>query len=157
MSDMTFNKLEIIGDVSQISEVRSFLQGSPFEDGSERYIDFNKIIPIPSGIVRQDDINKWRWDNWGIGKNACKQWEDLPNTIVFKTEYLPVLELMKKLSSLFPDIEFMYGFDYANIVEATWDSYHIKDGVEVLIGQYDGRDCPPIFSKKEEHLWDIPF
>jgi len=145
MADFALNKLEIIGNESQVNEVKSFLRGNPFKDGSEQCIDFNKIVPMPPEI-EVEEIFGWRLDNWGVSWNVCDQWIELPNTIIFTTILSPVLELMKKLSVQFPSVEFIYGFDYPDVIESTWDSYSIKNGVEVLIGQYDGEDCPPIFS-----------
>jgi len=39
------NRLEIIGTENQVNEVLDFLRGELFDDGSEMFIDFNKIIP----------------------------------------------------------------------------------------------------------------
>jgi len=146
MAEKVLNKLEIIGNDSQVSKVRNFLRGNPLKDGSEQYIDFNKIIPMPL-IIAPEEIIAWRWENWGNCWGACEQWLDLPNTIIFTTVFTSVLGLVKKLSSQFPDIEFKYGFDYPNVIVPTWDLYFIVDGVVIGNWEYDGEDCPPIFSK----------
>jgi hypothetical protein len=44
------NRLEIIGSDNQVKEIRDFLKGEPFDDGTPMVIDFNKIIPMPKGL-----------------------------------------------------------------------------------------------------------
>ena len=49
------NRLEIIGTENQVNEVLDFLRGEPFEDGSEMFIDFGKIIPMPESLNISSD------------------------------------------------------------------------------------------------------
>ena len=41
------SRLEVIGAEKKMLEVVSHLKGEPFDDGSERKVDFNKIKPCP--------------------------------------------------------------------------------------------------------------
>lgn len=41
------SRLEVTGAKEKMLEVMSHLKGEPFEDGSERKVDFNKIKPMP--------------------------------------------------------------------------------------------------------------
>jgi hypothetical protein len=51
------NKLEIIGTSEQVKEVRDFLKGDNYEDGSPCYVDFNKILPIPEVVNNVGQIH----------------------------------------------------------------------------------------------------
>ena len=44
------NRLEILGTDFQVNKIRDFIKGEPDKDGSERYIDFNKIIKRPEEL-----------------------------------------------------------------------------------------------------------
>lgn len=45
------NRLVIKADEKSVKEVTDFLMGKPFDDGSPRFIDFNKIIPMPESLM----------------------------------------------------------------------------------------------------------
>jgi len=49
------NRLEIVGTEKQVNEVLDFLRGEPFEDGSEMFIDFGKITPMPESLNISSD------------------------------------------------------------------------------------------------------
>lgn len=51
MPNHVINRLTIIGTDEQIKEVREFLKGEPFEDGTEQIIDFNKLKPMPEDLM----------------------------------------------------------------------------------------------------------
>ena len=44
------NRLVIKSSDEQVKEVLDFLRGEPYSNGAERYIDFNKIIPMPEEL-----------------------------------------------------------------------------------------------------------
>lgn len=44
------NRLIIKADNQKVEKVIEFLKGEPYNDGSLRYIDFNKIVSIPEGL-----------------------------------------------------------------------------------------------------------
>ena len=44
------SKLEVIGGKEKMMEVMSHLKGEPFDDGTERKVDFNKIKPMPASL-----------------------------------------------------------------------------------------------------------
>lgn len=50
------NKLEITGRRSQVKEVLSFLRSEPRGDVPERFIDFNKISPMPEELNIKHDM-----------------------------------------------------------------------------------------------------
>lgn len=47
MSDKILNRLEIIGSDEQVKSVLEYIKGNPARNGSERFIDFNKIVEMP--------------------------------------------------------------------------------------------------------------
>jgi len=47
MSEKILNRLEIIGNDEQVKSVMEYIKGNPAKDGSERFIDFNKIVEMP--------------------------------------------------------------------------------------------------------------
>ena len=52
----------------------------------------------------------WCIKNWGSKWNAYEQDFEAPNIICFKTAWDDVTELIKKLSFIFPDVEFHYAY-----------------------------------------------
>lgn len=60
MSDKILNRLEIIGRDDQVQSVRKFINGKPANDGSERFMDFNKIVKMSDelgvDITRSGDL-----------------------------------------------------------------------------------------------------
>lgn len=115
-----FNKLLIIGSDDEVKQVREFLKGEPDYDGSERHIDFNKIIQMPDELYVQSHLEneyferdeypwrKWCINNWGCEQNACCQKSDSLNSISFETKDYPVPILISTLSKKFWKIRFLY-------------------------------------------------
>jgi len=55
------NRLEIIGTKQKVQEVKEFMIGKPYDDGTERIFDFNKLIPMPEEL----DIEISSWGDMG--------------------------------------------------------------------------------------------
>jgi hypothetical protein len=51
------NRLIIKADNQKVEKVIKFLKGKPYDNGSLRYIDFNKIVPIPYYNVWQQEMS----------------------------------------------------------------------------------------------------
>lgn len=130
MSETLFNRLEIIGSRKQVKQVRKFLKGESTEDGTNMFIDFNKIIPSPNQLEQCPD---WNYDNWGTKWNARFQKSTKLNEIIFLTKNAPAEYLMQKLSLIFPDIIFLYQFDEPNVIMEREVFLIIKNGITTEI------------------------
>jgi hypothetical protein len=89
-------------------------------------IDFNKIVPMPEHIYRGNlgrkeiekygaencwydwSIKNWgtKWNSYGYNEHTAENFDG--SSIKFLTAWSSVSDLMKKLSSMFPDIRFDY-------------------------------------------------
>jgi hypothetical protein len=117
------NILTAHGDEKKVRAMFEAIKNDEIGIGS---IDFNKIVPMPEHIYRGDlgseEIEKYGaencWYDWSI-KNWGTKWnsygynehtaENLDgSSIKFLTAWSSVSDLMKKLSSMFPDICFDY-------------------------------------------------
>lgn len=118
------NRLIIKGTKEQIEEVKNFLK--PKEptlwDNQEESVamDFNNITPMPKwvydgvlGIKEEKKYGKencwyeWSCKNWGTKWNAFSS-SSHGNIIEFQTAWRGVADLIRKLSIIFPEIEFEY-------------------------------------------------
>ncbi len=97
--------LEIIGSDEQVREVREFIK-EDIEDGA--YIDFEKIIEIPSNITDYGSLNVWCMVNWGTQMNAFAQIERSESTLRFLTRDYSATRLIIKLSEIFPEVIFHF-------------------------------------------------
>jgi hypothetical protein len=81
------------------------------------FLDFNKIIPMPSDISTEEssaypEWYRWRLQHWGCKGNAIDS--DLIKSgktfsiIGFWTPNAPAIPVIKKLSQLFPKLVFTY-------------------------------------------------
>jgi hypothetical protein len=165
------NRLEIIGKKSEVNKILTAIKGEPFEDGIERRIDFNKILPMPKSLeiesgslgemahqllfgtnkqkfFPRDDAEQkrrfsempfdrqkeavllaidyefnlksfgattwydWAIKNWGTKWNAYHQGDerDAENIIYFQTAWSAPIELMQRLSSLFPKVDLIFNY-----------------------------------------------
>lgn len=118
------NKLTIIGTEDQVNTVKEFIKIEKVEENQEIFghgtIDFNKITPMPKWVFQKnlsfEDEEKygrencwygWSIDNWGTKWNAYQQ-SDLrtkENVLYFTTAWSCPIDLIKKLSWIFPEIE----------------------------------------------------
>ena len=150
MCDNAFNKLEIIGTDDQVKQVREFLKGKPYEDGSECYIDFNNIVKMPEEVINtiksssfcdQIDWYDWSCDNWGTKWNAYTQMEISDNTLGFETAWCGVPGLVQKLSLKFLDVTFSYNWD------DHYDDYHYT----IIGGEIINKSCSDVLYETIGH------
>lgn len=121
------NRITILGTPEQVSEVLEFLKGDPYEDGTPRLIDFNKIIPQPDNIfleslgekereqcAREGRPNWYDWNtkNWGTkwGAYAIKPGEH--NQVIFETAWSFPEPVAHALAARFPNVNMQW--DYAD-------------------------------------------
>lgn len=120
MSYRYYNTLEIIGDEKQIQTLKEFIRGGQDEKGQEIYFDFNKVEKTP--------------ENWGCKYHPFDQEMKEDNVIRYTTVNGKALSVIKKLSTLFPEVIL--------VVESLCDSpddeiYHFKNGEIVKFIDYD--------------------
>ncbi len=72
MPNNIYNTLVVIGTDEQVNQVLEHIKGEPFDDGSEMYIDFNKIIKKPKELdVKSGGIAEtFQFLLFGTGKAA---------------------------------------------------------------------------------------
>jgi hypothetical protein len=117
------NILTAYGDKEKVRAMFEAIKNDEIGAGS---IDFNKIVPMPEHIYRgnlgREEIEKygaencwydWSIKNWGTKWNSYGYDEHTADnfdgcTVKFLTAWSSVSDLMKKLSSMFPDIRFDY-------------------------------------------------
>ena len=116
MGERIRNYLEIFGNDEQIANVCKYIAGKD-EEGKALVIDFNTIEPIPEELKNTNDW-EWAYKNWGSRRNAHNLFDDEENlnyykngNICFITVNGNALELICKLSNIFPDVGFLYHFD----------------------------------------------
>ncbi len=125
MPNHVINKLTIKASEPRVLEVKEFIKIEKTEENQEAYgvgtIDFNKITPAPpwlfQGNLGREQEKKygpencwyeWNRNNWGTKWNAYSQPDErnTENTIFFQTAWNCPLDLIRKLSWIFPDVEF---------------------------------------------------
>jgi len=117
------NILTAHGDEKKVRAMFEAIKNDEIGTGS---IDFNKITPMPEHIYRGDlgreeiekygaencwyewSIKNWgtKWNSYGYNKHTAENFDG--SSIKFLTAWSSVSDLMKKLSSMFPDICFDY-------------------------------------------------
>lgn len=130
MSEILFNKLDIIAGRKQVKEVRDFLKGKPSKEEPNMFIDFNKIIPSPN---ESEEFADWNYDNWGTKWNAFYQKSRKSSQITFATMNCPVPFLINELSCKFPDVIFLYQFDDPEVIGDPEVFLFIKNGIDTEI------------------------
>ena len=176
MSYRYYNTLEIIGEEKQIQEVKEFIRGGLDEMGQEIYFDFNKVEKMPENI--SDDYNdvvikyphpelspdinvmniwngtlgryyNWGYENWGCKYHPFNQQMKEHNIIRYTTVNGRALGIVKKLSTLFPEVIL--------VVESLRDSpddeiYHFKNGRIVKFMEYDYFVSSILFYNREKKI-----
>lgn len=114
------NKLTVLGTDEEIEKVFEFLKGAPYEDGSPRLVDFNKIIPQPAnmfhGGLSEEDRRRcsaegipnwydWNIKHWGTKWGAYSIRQREGNSITFETAWSFPEPVAQKLAKIFPDIK----------------------------------------------------
>lgn len=117
------NILTAHGDEKKVRAMFEAIKNDEIGIGS---IDFNKIVPMPEHIYRGDlgseeiekygaencwydwSIKNWgtKWNSYGYNEHTAENFDG--SSIKFLTAWSSVSDLMKKLSSMFPDICFDY-------------------------------------------------
>ncbi|MFZ5753554.1 MAG: hypothetical protein ACOY3J_04890 [Bacillota bacterium] len=117
------NILTAYGDKEKVRAMFEAIKNDEIGTGS---IDFNKITPMPEYIYRGDlgreeiekygaencwydwSIKNWgtKWNSYGYDEHTAENFDG--STVKFLTAWSSVSDLMKKLSSMFPDIRFDY-------------------------------------------------
>lgn len=126
MNKEFFNRLAIIGSDDEVKQVYEYIKGEPDYDGSEMYIDFNKIIRMPHEVQFQTNIyyenlerdkqpdKVWYKSNWECIGNAYDQKLEAENIINFKTQGSSIINLISILSLSFKNVGFVYYFADGN-------------------------------------------
>ncbi|KEO80867.1 hypothetical protein [Tumebacillus flagellatus] len=122
MPNHVTNRLTIIGTEEQVAEVKKFLAYG----GEIGTIDFNAITPMPKWVFNGNTLSgveeekygeencwyRWSINNWGTKWNAYSQPDhrNTADTIYFTTAWSAPLDLMKKLSWIYPNLEFEFAW-----------------------------------------------
>lgn len=107
------NRLTIFGTAKQVERVLDFIKVERSDENQEVFglgtIDFNKITPMPPWVFTGEGGYWYTWcvSNWGTKWNAYGQPDNrnAKNTIYFLTAWACPVDLIKKLSWIFPEIE----------------------------------------------------
>ena len=118
------NILTVQGGQEEIDACLAYIVGEKDEDGHQRLIDFDKIIPAPKHIfmgnlssVDEERRGKkhcwydWSIYNWGTKWNAYQISRD-GNVVRFDTAWNMPDPIFRELSALFPNLTFHV--DYAD-------------------------------------------
>jgi len=115
------NVLTINGTPEQVKEVREFLAGEPWEDGTSRLIDFRKIIPIPKIFEEIGEVHN------GLVEAAQKACGITPKYGFgnFQFEIKPEeQEVFSKMVLAGKSTGFVYWYDYnAYFWRTKWNAY----------------------------------
>lgn len=117
------NKVKIFAEEKQIRKILKAIQNDEYGIGS---IDFDKIIPMPDNIFRgnlgqkesklygKDNWYDWSVENWDTKWNAYGHDNftryDGGNEIQFLTAWSRPEQVIKKLSQMFPKIQFHHAW-----------------------------------------------
>jgi hypothetical protein len=114
------NRITVLGADEEVQKVFEFLKGEPYEDGSPRLVDFNKVIPQPSNMFHgglgekerqqcaaegRPNWYDWNIKNWGTKWGAYSLGAQVENSITFETAWSFAEPVAEKLAEIFPDIE----------------------------------------------------
>lgn len=114
MPNWCYNRLSAYGDKEEIARLKKFVQADDI-DKPEPF-DFQKIVPMPQDMIEKieadssyQDWYPWRMENWGVKWNCGDVQTDGTETQVdfmFDTAWTYPHEVYKKLSELFPTLDF---------------------------------------------------
>ena len=112
------NDLIITGDAAAVTAVLEKVDGGVDERGNRIYLDFEKVIPMPSEYSSGDGWYDWRCANWGTKWNSYWYGEKLEKkikkgnqiklkvTLTFSTAWSPPTPVIEALITQFPACEF---------------------------------------------------
>jgi hypothetical protein len=146
MPNHVTNRLTILGSDKEVEDVLKFIQIDCSSDTLEccgiGTIDFNKITPMPKWVFQEnlglEDEKKygaencwysWSVQNWGTKWNAYDQLHrnEVRNEIYFDTAWCSPVDLIKKLSWIFPDTSLK--FEWAEEGCGDIGAIIFKDGI----------------------------
>jgi len=135
------NRVTIFGSEDQIKNILEFIQVEKIEENQQVFgigtIDFNKITPMPKWVfkkdLRREDEEKygkencwldWSVKNWGTKWNAYSQPDkrNTSGTIYFETAWSSPVDLIKKLSWIFPDV----------VIEIAWADEDLGNNLGII-------------------------
>lgn len=97
------NIITFTGDPNEIQDLVERIKGVD-DHGIEISIDFEKIIPMPSGV----DWYHWSVENWGTKWNAYHDYgyhPDCDDYLEFETAWAAPHPVVKKLSEMYPNLK----------------------------------------------------
>ena len=120
------NKLVIIGEKDLINKFYDIVKLEKQGTSAIGIIDFNKIIPMPKNISDMDkdvdfihmSLYDWLKENWGPNSlpSFISEKNNTKDNIWFKTYKGNCINIIKKLSEMFPKLEFnYYYYDFNNL------------------------------------------
>jgi len=149
MPNKVTNKIIFTGDKNEVARAINYLKSDT------EAIDFNRITPMPDWVIneeldrhieakygRENCWYKWSLKNWGTKWNAyntsCEG-----NKIIFYTAWSAPIDLIKKLSMIFKEIE----------IELSWADEEIgqNTGRITFIDGHIAREDSIIFGSKEAY------
>lgn len=100
--------------------------------GEDSEFSFEKILPVPKELTEEDSY-KWRIKNWETGYEPYATMIDFPYIYV-ETAWYPPLGVVRKLSTLFPDVTFTLDWTTADPIAPDFEGeqYTIKNGKESI-------------------------
>ena len=119
MANHVINHLILPKNEAFRNAILDFLAG---ENGSRGEVDFNTLESMPDSVYRgplgSEELARYpgeaNWYNWSLAHWGTKwnAWDGNVSgcTLEFYTAWSPVPELMMKLSTIFPDVEFGYSW-----------------------------------------------
>lgn len=146
MPNHVINCLKIEGEEKRVRELFDYIKDN---DDEKRLIDFNKILPMPKGVSWYD----WSIANWGTKWNSYDNEKISDNEIRFQTAWDGIVELIKRLSQNYADLNFIYNYADEDL-SYNFGKLEIKNG-EIV----NELDCVENGSKAAFEisidLWDI--
>ena len=108
MPNYVMNRIHLNGDSERILQMLKRIQNERYGIGT---IDFEKILPMPS-CIRESEVIEWRTHNWWTKWNACDYDSSVDysksGSLDFLTAWSAPHPVIKNLSEMFPDIEFVH-------------------------------------------------
>lgn len=143
-------------NAERLEQLKAFIK--PSGDNNNEHIDFNKLIPEPEN---KENWYSWRCAYWGTKWNAYDSYWSDDNTLCFYTAWSFCHQIVRQLSSAFPDItiDFIYADEDAgyNCGEGTFyngDACELyfpeggsDDAMEIYFKAYD---CKDMWTKTNE-------
>ena len=109
MTSYVVNILTFSGDKQQVKSLLNLI-----EVKNETAIDFNKVIPMPEGLSKENKT-KWMIENWGSKHNAsCTASKD--NSVTFDSTLFCPIPIINALVRTFPLVKVNVKFADENVI-----------------------------------------